>query len=174
MDRLSKRKNDTNNCSQIRRNQCSGADATLASIKALYVCICVCIYQQCMVFVMYYHFVVHNQTPITYVLTQMDTLDRQIYDQQYTVLVMDYHFVTGNQTQMTYIPTQMDLMMIAFITISSGLVPLIEGLCAQILYFRFELRHVTIKTIHKYCPRNQCIGAFGALASPKRYSSRSV
>ena len=30
-------------------------------------------------------------------------------------------------------------MMIAFITISSGLVPLIEGLCAQILYFRFEI-----------------------------------
>ena len=29
-------------------------------------------------------------------------------------------------------------MMIAFITINSGLVPLIEGLCAQILYFRSE------------------------------------
>jgi len=29
--------------------------------------------------------------------------------------------------------------MIAFITINSGLVPLIEGLCAQILYFRFEI-----------------------------------
>jgi len=27
----------------------------------------------------------------------------------------------------------------AFITINSGLVPLIEGLCAQILYFRFEI-----------------------------------
>jgi len=30
-------------------------------------------------------------------------------------------------------------MMIAFITINSGLVPLIEGLCAQISYFRFEI-----------------------------------
>ena len=30
-------------------------------------------------------------------------------------------------------------MMIAFIAIHSGLVPLIEGLCAQILYFRFEI-----------------------------------
>jgi hypothetical protein len=31
------------------------------------------------------------------------------------------------------------MMMIAFITINSGLVPLIEGLCAQILYFRIEI-----------------------------------
>ena len=31
------------------------------------------------------------------------------------------------------------MMMIAFITINSGLVPLIEGLCAQIYYFRFEI-----------------------------------
>jgi len=31
------------------------------------------------------------------------------------------------------------MMMIAFITINSGLVPLIEGLCAQILYFRCEI-----------------------------------
>jgi len=31
------------------------------------------------------------------------------------------------------------MMMIVFITINSGLVPLIEGLCAQILYFRFEI-----------------------------------
>jgi len=30
-------------------------------------------------------------------------------------------------------------MIIAFITINSGLVPLIEGLCAPILYFRFEI-----------------------------------
>jgi len=29
--------------------------------------------------------------------------------------------------------------MIAFITMNSGLVPLIEDLCAQILYFRFEI-----------------------------------
>ena len=32
----------------------------------------------------------------------------------------------------------MCLMMIAFITVRSSLVPLIEGLCAQI-YFRFEI-----------------------------------
>jgi len=31
------------------------------------------------------------------------------------------------------------IMMIAFITINSGLVPLIEGLCAEVLYFRFEI-----------------------------------
>ena len=31
------------------------------------------------------------------------------------------------------------MMIIAFIVINSGLVPLIEGLCAQILYFRFEI-----------------------------------
>ena len=31
------------------------------------------------------------------------------------------------------------MMMIAFITINSSLVPLIEGLCAQILYFRSEI-----------------------------------
>jgi len=31
------------------------------------------------------------------------------------------------------------MMMISFITINSGFVPLIESLCAQILYFRFEI-----------------------------------
>jgi len=31
------------------------------------------------------------------------------------------------------------MMMIAFVTTNSGLVPLIEGLCAQILYSRFEI-----------------------------------
>jgi len=31
------------------------------------------------------------------------------------------------------------MMMIAFITIKSGLAPLIEGLCAQICYPRFEI-----------------------------------
>jgi len=31
------------------------------------------------------------------------------------------------------------MMMIVFITIKSGLEPLIEGLCAQIYYFRFEI-----------------------------------
>ena len=34
--------------------------------------------------------------------------------------------------------TRLVMMMIAFITIKSSLVPLIEGLCAQI-YFRFEI-----------------------------------
>jgi len=31
------------------------------------------------------------------------------------------------------------MMMIAFVTIKSGLVPLIEGLCDQIYSFRFEI-----------------------------------
>jgi len=31
------------------------------------------------------------------------------------------------------------MMMMALITIKGGLVPLIEGLCAQILNFRFEI-----------------------------------
>jgi len=31
------------------------------------------------------------------------------------------------------------LMMIALIAINSGLVPLVEGLCAQIYYFRIEI-----------------------------------
>jgi len=31
------------------------------------------------------------------------------------------------------------MMVVAVINIKSGLVPLIEGLCAQILYFRFEI-----------------------------------
>ena len=34
---------------------------------------------------------------------------------------------------------KINLMMIAFIAIKSGFVPLIEGLCAQILYFRFQI-----------------------------------
>jgi len=35
--------------------------------------------------------------------------------------------------------TRRHLMIIAFITINSGLVPWIQGLCAQILSFRFEI-----------------------------------
>jgi len=31
------------------------------------------------------------------------------------------------------------MMMMAFITIKSGLVPLIEGLCAEMFYFKFEI-----------------------------------
>jgi len=36
-------------------------------------------------------------------------------------------------------PAHGQMMMIAFIILNSGVVPLIEGLCAQILYFRFEI-----------------------------------
>jgi len=36
------------------------------------------------------------------------------------------------------------MMMIAFITVRSSLVPLIEGLCAQI-YFRFEISVVKVR-----------------------------
>ena len=39
------------------------------------------------------------------------------------------------------------MMMIAFITIKSSLVPLIEGLCAQI-YFRFEIS--VVKSARKF------------------------
>jgi len=45
--------------------------------------------------------------------------------------------------------------MIAFIAIHSGLVPLIEGLCAQILYFRFEiiggLRSLLLSLVEEKC-----------------------
>jgi len=34
---------------------------------------------------------------------------------------------------------EMMMMMIAFITINGGVVPLIAGLCAQILFLRFEI-----------------------------------
>ena len=39
------------------------------------------------------------------------------------------------------------MMMIAFITVRSSLVPLIEGLCAQI-YFRFE---ISVVCVHFFC-----------------------
>ena len=39
------------------------------------------------------------------------------------------------------------MMMIAFITVRSSLVPLIEGLCAQI-YFRFE---ISVVCVHLFC-----------------------
>jgi len=45
------------------------------------------------------------------------------------------------------LPLHCLMMMIAFITINSGLVPLIEGLCAQIYYFRFEI----IGGLHIFC-----------------------
>jgi len=41
----------------------------------------------------------------------------------------------------------MMMMMIAFITVRSSLVPLIEGLCAQI-YFRFE---ISVVCVHIFC-----------------------
>jgi len=45
------------------------------------------------------------------------------------------------------------MMIIAFITMKSGVVPLIEGLCAQILYFRFEiiggLRHLLLFVVER-------------------------
>jgi len=40
------------------------------------------------------------------------------------------------------------LMMFAFITIKNGLVPLIEGLCAQILYFGLRL---SVVCVHIFC-----------------------
>ena len=40
------------------------------------------------------------------------------------------------------------MMMIAFITINSGLVPLIEGLCAQILYLGLRL---LVVFVHIFC-----------------------
>ena len=39
------------------------------------------------------------------------------------------------------------MMMIAFITVRSSLVPLIEGLCAQI-FFRFE---ISVVCVHIFC-----------------------
>jgi len=36
-------------------------------------------------------------------------------------------------------PKSLMMMLIALVTINSGLVPLIEGLCAQILFFRFDI-----------------------------------
>ena len=42
---------------------------------------------------------------------------------------------------------QQEMMMIAFITIKSSLVPLIEGLCAQI-YFGFE---ISVVCVHIFC-----------------------
>jgi len=41
------------------------------------------------------------------------------------------------------------MMMIAFITINSGLVPLIEGLCAQILIIK-DLR-LSVVCVHIFC-----------------------
>ena len=40
---------------------------------------------------------------------------------------------------MKFLILSANLMMITFIAMNSGLVPLIEGLCTQILYFRFEI-----------------------------------
>jgi hypothetical protein len=43
------------------------------------------------------------------------------------------------------------MMMIAFITVKSGLVTLIESLCAQICYFRFEIICGFAITSHLFC-----------------------
>jgi len=40
--------------------------------------------------------------------------------------------------------------MIVFITITSGLVPMIEGLCAQISYFRFEIKSKIISSLRSH------------------------
>jgi len=42
------------------------------------------------------------------------------------------------------------MMMIVFITIKSGLVPLIKGLCAQISYFRFEIKSKIISGLRSH------------------------
>jgi len=44
------------------------------------------------------------------------------------------------------------MMMIAFITINGGLVSLIESLCAQILYFRFEIIGGSLRVTNVYGP----------------------
>jgi len=46
------------------------------------------------------------------------------------------------------------MMMIAFITIKSSLVPLIEGLCAQI-YFRFEISVVCSHVLLFFCVKEK-------------------
>ena len=46
------------------------------------------------------------------------------------------------------------MMMIAFITIKSSLVPLIEGLCAQI-YFRFEISVVCSHILLFFCVKEK-------------------
>ena len=51
-----------------------------------------------------------------------------------TIAVIDAH----DDDSDTPDPAMLAMMMIAFITMKSSLVPLIEGLCAQI-YFRFEI-----------------------------------
>jgi len=45
----------------------------------------------------------------------------------------------SNQNGVLYQFSTITMMVIAFITLNSGLVPLIEVLCAQILDFRFEI-----------------------------------
>jgi len=46
------------------------------------------------------------------------------------------------------------MMTIAFITINSGLVPLIEGLCAQILNIRLEIIGGYVDTNMRMCEYN--------------------
>jgi len=51
------------------------------------------------------------------------------------------------ERQFAGVPPSDVMMMIAFITVRSSLVPLIEGLCAQI-YFRFE---ISVVCVHIFC-----------------------
>ena len=52
-------------------------------------------------------------------------------------------YVTHKPNICIFVPVHELLMMIAFFTIKSSLVPLIEGLCVQI-YFRFEISVVLL------------------------------
>ena len=52
---------------------------------------------------------------------------------------MDYISVFSKRVPKFFFWSVRMMMMIAFVTINSGLVPLIEGLCAQIYYLRFEI-----------------------------------
>jgi len=54
-------------------------------------------------------------------------------------LETSYYQATGFPCWLRQPPCTLLMMMIAFITMNSGLVPLIEGLCAQIHYLRFEI-----------------------------------
>ena len=61
------------------------------------------------------------------------------------------------------------MMMIAFITVRSSLVPLIEGLCAQI-YFRFEILVVLLtSSFFLFCERKNILKENKKAVSPDFY-----
>jgi len=61
------------------------------------------------------------------------------------------------------------MMMIAFITLKSSLVPLIEGLCAQI-YFRFEISVVLLtSSSFLFCERKNMLKENKKAVSPDFY-----